>query len=342
MEDDRVSGTATVMTCGKERSLRSSRPRPESTTETPGGWCSRVRPGGTRTTRRSAKVWVIGCWAATAMYSITARSRAASLIGQLRVTSFPRSTAIDQPLDEVFVHGTVPRRGADDLLHDGAVPVDDEALRHARGLVDRADGSRAVLQNVEGEPHLPGVIAHHLRAVGVDAHRENPERGIRAEVLLQALDRRHLDAAGLAPGGPDVEEQHPAPVVAQLRGPVGGEIHRLEFRRPRAHPHQHDLGAELDRERDGEHDRHHDRNHRGPLPPRAHTVTAQRRRSSRTSAAGSAALKTAWPATKVSAPAARAAAMVSRVIPPSTSRKTLGWRARSAFARRILPSDDGR
>src|SRR5690606_5967417 len=64
----------------------------------------------------------------------------------------------------------------------------------------------------------------------------------------------------------------------------------------------------------------------GPIPGRGgHGRPVARRaasRSARTAAAGSAAPYTAVPATKASAPASAACAMVSALIPPSTSMRT--------------------
>src|SRR5437762_9544758 len=110
------------ITRGKERSLRISLPVPAITTVTPAGCCRTVRPGGMAIARRMAKLCDKGCCAATATYSMTAKNRAASLIGQLRMNSCPRlaRTVIDQPPDQRFVHGTVPLRGADHLLDDDA------------------------------------------------------------------------------------------------------------------------------------------------------------------------------------------------------------------------------
>src|SRR5216117_1943031 len=81
-----------------------------------------------------------------------AKNTAASLIGQLRAIRSPRLPRIDELPDQGLVRRPVPLRRADDLLDDDAVPLDHEALRHPRGLVESLDGAGAVVQDVEAEP----------------------------------------------------------------------------------------------------------------------------------------------------------------------------------------------
>src|SRR5690348_15362776 len=149
-----VSGTALVTTRCSVRSLSSSLPRPETTTAMGGSASCSVRPGGSSSTRRAAKDWVIGCCSATATYSISDRNSAASLMGQFRVTSSVSLLAMGEPFDERFVHRAVPFGGPDHFLDDDAVPVDHEALGDARGLVDLLDVARLVVQDLEREAEL--------------------------------------------------------------------------------------------------------------------------------------------------------------------------------------------
>src|SRR5690606_21097182 len=77
-----------------------------------------------------------------------------------------------------------------------------------------------------------------------------------------------------------------------------------------------------------------------PLLSDGHAVSMQSCLSAEISAPGSLAVNTACPATKVSAPARQTRLMVSRLIPPSTSRRARDPAAsRSARARRTLSTE---
>src|SRR5207249_9177708 len=121
------------ITRGKERSLRISLPFPVITTVTPAVCCRTVRPGGMPIASRMAKLCDRGCCAATATYSMMAKNRAASLIGQLRTNRCPRlaRTVIEQPPDQGFVHGAVPFRGADHFLTIHPVALDPQLSGNA-------------------------------------------------------------------------------------------------------------------------------------------------------------------------------------------------------------------
>src|SRR5438034_3726274 len=340
-DPENVSGSTLVITRGRERSFSSSPPLPLISTATAPGCCLIGRPGGPRTSSRSMSVWVTGCCAATATYSITAKNRAASLIGQLRRNSWPKLPAIEQRPYEGLVHRGVPLLGADDLLDDDAVAVDHEALWHARRLQRLADRPRAILQDVEVEAEVVHELHHNFRPVLIHAHGDDAEVAP-LEVLAELLHRGHLEAAGVAPGRPDVEEHDLPAVVREGRGLAGARVHDAKVGSARAGSDQVELGAELDRERDAEHDGHRRARDQAPLARARHTVTKQRRRSSCTSRVGSALANTAFPATNVSAPAACAAAIVWREMPPSTSRNAREPRAfNSSRARRILSFEAG-
>src|SRR5213592_2237790 len=142
------------MSPASERSFRIWLPLPEICTRILGGLWTSARPGGSWRLSVTSKLVVTGCCSCTATYNISARNNAAPLIGQLRVISWSRLARIEQPADQVFVDGCAPIRGADDLLHDHAVPVDHEALGHAGRLVDAANGAIPVVQNFECESQI--------------------------------------------------------------------------------------------------------------------------------------------------------------------------------------------
>src|SRR5437773_10699894 len=118
------------ITRGKECSLRISLPFPRITTVTPAGCCRTVRPGGMAIASRMTNVCDKGCCAATATYSMIAKNRAASLIGQLPTNSRPRLArpVIEQPPDQGLVHAAVPFRGADHVLDDHCVVTEHQGF----------------------------------------------------------------------------------------------------------------------------------------------------------------------------------------------------------------------
>src|SRR5437016_5032295 len=290
------------MSPASDRSFRIWLPFPEICTRTLGGLCTSARPGGSCTFRSTSKLVVTGCWSCTATYSISARNSAAPLIGQLRVMSWSRLARIEQPADQVFVDGCAPIGGADHLFHDHAVTIDHEALGHAGRLVDASNGTVTVVQDLKCESQVLRELLDDRGVVLIDA--DGHEAKIAAgQPAVQLLHGRHLDLARRAPRRPDVEEHHLAPVVLDFSGRAARQLHRVEFRRGRAHLEQIDLRPQLDRERDAEDRRRQDARDERPLLPIRHAVTMQRRRSSCTSRAGSPPAKMALPATNVSAPA---------------------------------------
>src|SRR5438477_7283776 len=341
-DPENVSGMVLRIMRGNERSLRISPPLPLKVTVTPAGCCRTKRPGGTVTMSRRAKRCDSGCCAATATYSITAKKIAASLIAQFRANSCPMLTGIDELADEELVHGSIPLRRADHFLDDDPVPVDHKALRHAGRLIDRLDAPALVLEDVEAEPQLPHELHDRARVAVVDADGDDREVGS-GELPVESLERRHLDPAGRAPGGPHVEQDDSAAVVRERRRPSRPQVHGAERGGPRPDADQVELRPDLGRQHHAEHQRRCAPDPDRPMPHRHHTVTRHQRRSSWTSRAGLAPAKTALPATNVSAPAACAAAIVCGVMPPSTSRNAREpCAARSSRARRIFSFDAGR
>src|SRR5438876_12269018 len=271
-----------------------------------------------------------------------AKKTAASLIGQFRATNPPRLTRIDELPDQDLVDRPVPIRRADDLLDDDAVPLDHEALRHPRGLVESLDGTGAVVQDVEAEAELPRELQHGGAVRLVDADRHDG-KVVPGELAMQPLHGRHLDATRLAPGGPDVDQDDLAAVVGERGRAPRAQVDRSELGGSGPDRHEVELRPDLDHQRHAEHEPHHRADRDRPGPRRGHTVARHWRRSSRTSRAGSELVKIALPATKVSAPAACAATIVWGVIPPSTSSTArLRCAESSSRARRILPVEDGR
>src|SRR5260370_41360549 len=119
MGPERVRGPGGRITRRSERSLRISPPLPVNTTETVGGCWSNARPGGTSTVTLRSNDWLIGCCAATATYSISARKTAASLVGQLRGIARVRLPASEELPDEGLAHGDVPLGRAGGVMWPG-------------------------------------------------------------------------------------------------------------------------------------------------------------------------------------------------------------------------------
>src|SRR5947199_8181826 len=230
-DPEMVSGFVLRMVRSKARMFMFSLLLPVMVPVTPTGCCRTERPGGTVTASRRAKRCDRGCCAATATYSMTAKKITASLIPQCRVNSCPMLTGIDELPDEQLVHRSVPFRRADHLLDDDPVPVDHEALGDAGGLIDLLDAAALVLEDVEAEHQLPHERHDRARVSVVDAHRDDPEVRPR-ELPVQSLERRHLDPARRAPGGPHVEQDDPAAVVGERRGPSAAQVHGAERGRP--------------------------------------------------------------------------------------------------------------
>src|SRR6185437_3282990 len=248
----------------------------------------------------------------------------------------------EQRLNERAVGVRVPLGGADHLLPDHAVAPDDERLRHAGGLIARLDGPGFVVQDLERQAVLAREVTNGLLVTGiVDADRDDPEP-VRPERALELLDARHLDAAWRAPRCPDVEQDHLAAIISERACPGRrGDGLCVEVGRARTHRHgeelvAHDAGGREQHAASHEHEQSHD----GPLLPDRHAVSMQRSLSAAISAFGSGAPNTACPATTASAPARHTDVIVSRLIPPSTSRTAwLPAASSSARACRNLASE---
>src|SRR5262249_32394638 len=208
----------------------------------------------------------------------------------------------------------------DDFLADRSFGADEERLRISRRLERALDGVRGIMQDLEGHAEvlrvpLDGVLSHVI----VDADGDDLE-AFRSVLLLQPLETRDLDATWLTPGRPDVHEHHLALVVGERLVRRGAQLFRTKVRHLRSNEDREQLVShEVRRHREPETEHEDHRPDDRPLFPRRHTVTPQRERSARISARGSGAEKIALPATKVSAPACHTLAIVSRLIPPSTS-----------------------
>jgi hypothetical protein len=87
-----------------------------------------------------------------------------------------------------------------------------------RGLAGISDGNQVYVAAEEKAAISVCVL--------VDANGQDGEAGL---VVVELDQRWHLDDAGRAPGGPEVEQHYPAPVICQMncRVSVGnGEIGR--------------------------------------------------------------------------------------------------------------------
>src|SRR2546425_12706926 len=116
-----------------------------------------------------------------------------------------------------LVAGPVER--AERAIADGAVRTDEVA----RGQHACAPGLRRLRVAVE-EPgkagrHRVGESARDAGALA-DVDGEHGE-GLTVQSAAQALDARHLFAAGGAPGGPEIDQHRPAAVIGKtMRGAI--------------------------------------------------------------------------------------------------------------------------
>src|ERR1041385_6186216 len=85
------------------------------------------------------------------------RSRTAAEVSS-QLVSMPRIglVATDGAGPEARVGSVAPGVLPDDLLDDEGLLVEEEALRHAGGLVDLLDAHAQVVQALEGETVIPG------------------------------------------------------------------------------------------------------------------------------------------------------------------------------------------
>src|SRR3954464_1646535 len=101
----------------------------------------------------------------------------------------------EQAIDEGAGVGRVPVRRLHQLLSDDAISADDEGLRITGDIVLVGDLRLRVVQNLERQAVLPRKGADCRVGAGiVDADGEDAET-LRAVILVQRLDARHLDAA---------------------------------------------------------------------------------------------------------------------------------------------------
>ena len=92
--------------------------------------------------------------------------------------------------------------------------IDDEAGRDALDVVL----GQCVIRIHHGHAEGVGVLGQplgDLRLFLVAGGQEHHLAGT-AQFLVQCLDVGHLHAAGRAPGGPEIEEDHLAPIVGEL------------------------------------------------------------------------------------------------------------------------------
>src|SRR5450432_2358238 len=319
-------------------SLSSSRPRPETSACTFGG-CAAIVIAESSVSARCTSIHASdGSSERTITQRTTAKKSAENFTGRCSVTADVRwrlseiirdddtgatllSRLGEQLGDDGAVGRAVPVRRPDDLLPDDAVACDHERLWYTGGLIVVHDLSRRIIENLEGQPELLHECANLLFEAGVvDADGDDLEP-LRPHRLMQLLDRGHLIAARQAERAPDVEK-HDLPLVIRkgLRARRRVDRRRMKLWRLRSYRHRIQLIAEHPRrgeERAAEYD--DDQRDDRPLLARGHARSVQSARSAPISARGSGAANTAWPATKVSAPARHTSAIVSRLIPPSTS-----------------------
>src|SRR4051794_6318527 len=337
-----LSGRTRVSRIGAALSLSSSRRGTTTSARTaPGGW-SRVRPAGAWTVRSTGISVFTGSSPAARSQRNRESAREVILSGRSAVSAERRLTLrprfLEQAVHQGAVGGRVPVVGSDHPLDQDSAPIEEKTLRHAGSLIKLGNPIASVVQDVEAETQIVGEGLDVLGRALVDAHRRDGEP-LGSSLEIELLHGGHFDLARYAPGGPDVHQGHLAGIVlVQGHRVARGQIHDPEIGGPPADFDRRGVGPELG-DGEGAHaeaEQHH-QDHE-PLPGhQGQASTAQRRRSSRTARAGSAAPNTAVPATKVSAPAPHASAMVSAVIPPSTSSAAREpARSSTARTRRIL------
>ena len=112
---------------------------------------------------------------------------------------------------------------------DAAAAIDHEGLGEAEDAELVADVAGAVAQHRVGEAVLGGEVA----GVAGDVLDVDAEHGGVAllEALVPALEEGRLGAAGLAPGGPEVEDDDLAPVVGERAVAAAGQAGQVDLRR---------------------------------------------------------------------------------------------------------------
>jgi hypothetical protein len=139
------------------------------------------------------------------------------------------------------------RRRSDDPAPDGPVAPDDEGLGHAGRLVLLSDAAWRVVEDLEAEVQLVGEsVDLRLHPRIVHTHRDDA-KPLGTEALLEPFHARHLDTAGAAPRGPDVEQHHLAGVVAHTLLHARG-LGRRRPRRQRDRLEVRRIGADRQRE----------------------------------------------------------------------------------------------
>src|SRR5262249_54214833 len=123
--------------------------------------------------------------------------------------------ALDEAAQKGLRRGAVPLLGAFEAAELGAVAVDEDAGRqaaHAEGLAERRFGVEIGLQYLEVELLEKGI--DDMRPAAVLRHQDDGE--IRAlHGGCEAVERRHLADAGLAPGGPEIDQQDAAAEIGE-------------------------------------------------------------------------------------------------------------------------------
>ena len=147
--------------------------------------------------------------------------------GERRAASAPharsRSSGSDLLAHELVVHRPAPHGG------DAAAAVDHEGLREAEDAEVSRRSPVAVAQHRVGEL----VLATKSRASSVTSCTSTPSTvpPCLRDALVPALEQRRLLAAGLAPGGPEVEHHHLPAVVGERLGAAARQPRQLERRR---------------------------------------------------------------------------------------------------------------
>src|SRR5215469_8241178 len=129
--------------------------------------------------------------------------------------------SLQQRLEERAPVLAVPLARAVGEEHPLAVAVDDEGRRYRPHPVGLADRHLGIESHREREVVLFDERIHHARPLRVEGDRQDHEPAVLVGAV-QPLHARHLLAARIAPGGPEVQEDDLALEVGQLDGAIVG------------------------------------------------------------------------------------------------------------------------
>ncbi len=117
-----------------------------------------------------------------------------------------------QPVEEGTNLGAGPILGAYEFAADDPLAVDDVGLRPHVGVVELGRGFVRIA-DVDEIHMMPAEKAGVCVGILVDADGKHSQAGL---IVVKLKKRWQLDDAGLAPGGPEVEQDHPATIAGEV------------------------------------------------------------------------------------------------------------------------------